>query len=207
MNHPGSRLTPAACPAPRAWSLQAGDIDRSPARCCEAARPAPAVHEMALEEEQQPPAPEEDEATLPDVGEPGGVVVLRREDLPSETVEAYPASEPFEMPLDDLDADGVLADVDPDDENGLVPGLEVPCNGVDEDGDGIDACPPDADGDGVRADLDCDDGDPGVSPIAPDIHCDGIDENCNGFDECDRDADGALDQDDPDPDDPDVRAP
>lgn len=109
----------------------------------------------------------------------------------------------------DLDRDGVEAERDPDDENPFVyPGAsEIQCNEIDEDGDGLDACPPDADADGARADLDCDDLDPTVSPLVPEITCNGRDENCNGHDDCDGDGDGAMDWYDLDPDDPLVSVP
>lgn len=103
---------------------------------------------------------------------------------------------------DDMDRDGVPADVDLDDHEELVGRTlpEVECNGFDEDGDGLDSCPVDHDGDGVRAALDCDDLDGLVSPNAQEIWCNGVDENCNGVDDCDRDADGIRDTDDAEPD-------
>src|SRR5262245_23900780 len=79
---------------------------------------------------------------------------------------------------------------------------EIPCNGVDEDGDGFDFCLGDADGDGVPAPLDCNDLDPNISPLAEEILSDCIDENCDGVDDCDRDGDGVLDAQDCAPDDP-----
>lgn len=172
-------------------------------------RPEVSERALALEEEAEALAPEAElvEPEPEGLDAPEAVVVLRREDLPSEVVEAIVLPTEEEAAEDDLDGDGVVAENDMDDENRVLPAaFEVPCNGVDDDGDGLDACSPDLDGDGVRADLDCDDGDSGTSPLAPDLHCNGVDENCNGFDECDRDEDGTLDRDDPDPDDPDVRA-
>ena len=46
----------------------------------------------------------------------------------------------------------------------------------------LDAQPADLDGDGFASDLDCDDGDPGRYPGAPEIVRDGIDQDCNGLD-------------------------
>lgn len=93
---------------------------------------------------------------------------------------------------DDFDADGYTRSEDCDDQDYFVrPGAqEARCNGVDEDCDGIDACPEDADDDGVAADVDCDDDDASRSPHAHEALCNGVDENCNGYDDCDRDGDG-----------------
>jgi len=96
---------------------------------------------------------------------------------------------PIEVILPDVvdrDGDGFAAAADPDDDDPRAfPGApEVPCDGLDQDGDLIDDCPPDLDGDGVRANLDCDDGDPGVQPFAVEIRCNGLDENCDGVDQC-----------------------
>lgn len=102
----------------------------------------------------------------------------------------------------DMDADGVPADVDLDDLEETI-GAVLPervCDGIDQDGDGHDACPVDEDGDGVAAERDCDDLDRHVSPLAREVWCDGLDQNCNGVDDCDRDGDGLRDTDDPEPD-------
>lgn len=108
---------------------------------------------------------------------------------------------------DDQDLDGYTTEEDTDDTDPFrYPGArDVPCDGIDQDDDGLDLCFPDLDRDGYPADVDCDDGDPGIQPFVIDSECDGIDENCNGFDECDSDGDGALDHVDPDPRDPAVR--
>jgi hypothetical protein len=105
----------------------------------------------------------------------------------------------------DHDGDGYPAGVDCDDNNNQVhPGaIEVRCNNVDEDCDGVDLCPPDRDGDGFSEDQgDCDDYDPGRNPRAVEIPCNGIDEDCSGSDTCDEDGDG-----DPSPHDCDDRDP
>jgi outer membrane protein OmpA-like peptidoglycan-associated protein len=48
----------------------------------------------------------------------------------------------------------------------------------------------DLDGDGVYAHADCDDADPGRSPLVTEIPYDGFDQNCDGFDPTDLDGDG-----------------
>jgi outer membrane protein OmpA-like peptidoglycan-associated protein len=48
----------------------------------------------------------------------------------------------------------------------------------------------DLDGDGVYAHADCDDADPGRSPLVTEIPYDGFDQNCDGIDPTDLDGDG-----------------
>jgi hypothetical protein len=48
----------------------------------------------------------------------------------------------------------------------------------------------DGDGDGVVPPEDCDDGDAGVFPGAPDPFYDGVDSDCGGNDDYDQDGDG-----------------
>lgn len=67
---------------------------------------------------------------------------------------------------------------------------EIPYDGVDQDGDGVDLV--DRDGDGFASELafgpDCNDRDPTVRPDAADP-CDGVDRDCDGADDG---AEGAL---------------
>ena len=48
--------------------------------------------------------------------------------------------------------------------------------------DDVCAPPPDRDGDGSRADVDCDDANPGIHPGAVDVCGDGVDQDCSGAD-------------------------
>jgi hypothetical protein len=114
-----------------------------------------------------------------------------------------PAGDAESQVLDE-DGDGFEADDDPDDADAEVHPIlrEQPCNGRDEDGDGLDQCPPDVDGDGAHGGVDCDDLDPDVGPLARETRCDGLDQNCDGHDLCDRDRDGVVDWDDAAPGDP-----
>lgn len=90
----------------------------------------------------------------------------------------------------------------PDAEPGPPP--EIPCDGIDQDGNGHDLCDIDSDGDEVPDHLDCEPDDPTVNRLEVEIFCDGKDQNCNGFDDCDSDGDGYFDRIDCDPDDPTV---
>ena len=63
-------------------------------------------------------------------------------------------------------------------------------DGIDQNCDGVDASLLDGDGDGFTEDVDCDDTDANINPIAPDIPNDGIDQNCDGVDAQGNDSDG-----------------
>lgn len=92
----------------------------------------------------------------------------------------------------DEDADGVPIGQDCNDHDPYTyPGAkEMRCDGVDENCDGEDYCPPDMDHDGFSPPADCDDRDPNRNPRAAEIFCNAVDENCNGIDDCDADGDG-----------------
>jgi len=134
-------------------------------------------------------------------------------------IEPDPGAESAEIPCetvhvpsiedDDFDRDGESVEVDPDDFDPRVfsGAGDYPCDGVDQNGDGVDPCTPDLDGDDIRAAEDCDDLDASIHPLAAEIRCNGIDENCDDLDDCDRDFDGVFDAYDPDPDDPAVGPP
>jgi MYXO-CTERM domain-containing protein len=85
----------------------------------------------------------------------------------------------------DNDADGVTACAgDCDDFEALAfPGnVEVFCDAIDNDCDDLTVDAGDADADGVTCDIDCDDLDPTIFPMAPEL-CDGIDSDCDGLDD------------------------
>jgi len=102
---------------------------------------------------------------------------------------------------------------DCDDERSTVyPGAyDTPGDGIDQDCDTVDSCYLDEDGDGYGDDSgvvvdgtsldclaggfavtadDCDDGDAGVNPDAPELPADGVDSNCTGIELCYEDLDG-----------------
>ena len=92
-------------------------------------------------------------------------------------------------PLDSLEQttqpDGYTTDnTDCDDNNALIhPGqYDIPCDGIDQNCDGIDDS--DIDGDGYESiecgGYDCDDYDASIHPMATEI-CDGIDNNCDTY--------------------------
>lgn len=121
-----------------------------------------------------------------------------------ETWEGLPAEPGWAGEPDDLDRDGTPSAVDVDDLDDAVGSAEreIPCDGVDQDGDLFDLCEADVDGDGASSRQDCDDLDRSIGPLQTETRCNGEDENCDGLDDCDTDDDGVLDRNDPDPDDP-----
>jgi hypothetical protein len=102
------------------------------------------------------------------------------------------------------EVDGDCDDDDSDTHPGAVEvadGKDNDCNGcvddVDVDVDGWTSCKVECDSDqdgdidgGDTLCSDCNEGDAGVYPMAPEVPYDGIDQDCNGFDECDVDGDG-----------------
>jgi hypothetical protein len=74
--------------------------------------------------------------------------------------------------------------------------VDVPCNGIDENCDGVDAGGADNDHDGYYANcgvVDCNDNNAAVHPGATEV-CNGIDDNCdNRIDDIDADGDGVND--------------
>jgi len=83
--------------------------------------------------------------------------------------------------------EGDCADNDPSINPGVV---EIECDGIDQNCDGVDL--DDIDGDGYLCSTgeDCDDYDPAVNPGAADECGDGLDMNCDADPECDCDGDG-----------------
>lgn len=115
----------------------------------------------------------------------------------------------------DLDGDGVLSDVDCDDERpDVFPGAEEEVgDGIDQDCDGFELCHVDDDRDGFGGEAivavsgwdcdapdggtasrgtDCNDAEAWVNPAAEDHPADGVDQDCDGTELCfaDRDLDG-----------------
>lgn len=158
---------------------------------------------------ERPPAASTRELGLANrAADPEAAVAGELVRAPSEEAELVWSDQPAPDPDADEDGDGFTVAVDVDDRDPFThPGArDEPCDGVDQDDDGIDPCPADSDGDGIVEGPDCDDGDPGVSPRALEIPCNGVDENCNGLDACAADdEDGAVDHGDADPRDPGVQ--
>ena len=84
-----------------------------------------------------------------------------------------------------VDTGGCSASQRDSDNDGVSDALDLCPNtpaGETVDVDGCPLGPVDADGDGFAVDLDCNDGDAGVYPGAPELAGDGIDQDCNGVD-------------------------
>ncbi len=102
------------------------------------------------------------------------------------------------LPLDevDYDSDGVMdcdGDCDDLDGNNFPGNLEACNDGLDNNCDGqadeLNACQ-DQDGDGFASQVDCNDADAAINPLAFDIPANGVDEDCSGADYVDADGDG-----------------
>ena len=111
--------------------------------------------------------------------------------------------DPTDTPCQDLDFDGVCLAEDCNDFSNLVnPGLpETTCDGIDNDCDPeLTPDDPDNDGDGISVCTegtfpgDCDDNDPNVNPLTPELPCDGLDNDCSAAtpDMVDNDGDGYI---------------
>jgi hypothetical protein len=119
-------------------------------------------------------------------------------------IECEPEANHVGSPLGGGDCDDGVAAINP--------GAAELCNLIDEDCDGLIDEDFDGDGDGAPddavaacqafyppEDLDCDDGDPNVGPLASEV-CDAADNDCDGDvdEDFDLDYDGTFDGDDPD---------
>ena len=101
--------------------------------------------------------------------------------------------DPLNLCATDADGDGFFSDVDCDDGNSAIyPGaLEIQCDGIDQNCNGIADDDPNLDGDPVSVcGGDCNDADATIYPGATEILCDFIDQNCNGLADDDANADG-----------------
>jgi hypothetical protein len=106
---------------------------------------------------------------------------------------------------DDQDGDRSPASLDCDDHDYYRSHWrnDAPCNGVDENCNGVDDCgPPDVDRDGDPDSTDCAPEDPAISKHGLELICDGIDQDCDGLDPCDRDGDREPEDSDCDDSDP-----
>jgi hypothetical protein len=111
-------------------------------------------------------------AAVADAGEPGSV-----------SVELDPDQDGDDFSLSEGDCNDNDVDISP-------AGVELPCDDIDQDCDGLDDCGTDSDGDGYFLGIDCDDDNIAVFPGAPEIPADGIDNDCDTLEACFEDADG-----------------